>query len=283
MPNQTRLDNLKFPLEMNPNWLGVTSALLALMAFFVVYRLAKDVPAKLRFLLTLLAGVAAIPGASFAVYYGHLFPEPDWYFQFRSLAGTELLVVFLGVAGGLVATLMPRVLLFLPLLGVAAFSIAPIIKPFVGPIPAGSLQDEWDGGICLQSTPSTCGAASTATILKQLGVDSTESALAAEAHSYTGGTEAWYLARAARSRGFDVDFAFTAGFTPELGLPAVVGVRLGTIGHFIPILGQEGDQFIVGDPLRGRELLSREELEERYDFTGFHMRIKNQGESNPRG
>lgn len=266
---------------MNPNWLGVTSAILALAAFFVVYRLAKGVPAKRRILLALFAGVAAIPGASFAVYYAHLFPEPDWYFQFRSLAGTELLVVFLGVAGGLVATLLPRVLLVLPLLGVAAFSIAPIIKPFVRPIPAGSLQDEWDGGICLQSTPSTCGAASTATILKQLGVDVTESELAEEAHSYAGGTEAWYLARAARSRGFDVDFVCTAGFTPELGLPAVVGVRLGTIGHFIPILGREGDQFIVGDPLRGRELLSREALEERYDFTGFHMRIRDKVNSVP--
>ena len=53
---------------------------------------------------------------------------------------------------------------------------------------------------------------------------------------------------------------------------------MGSIGHFIPILGQEGDRFIIGDPLRGRELLSREELDERYDFTGFHMRIKNKGE-----
>jgi Peptidase C39 family len=105
----------------------------------------------------------------------------------------------------------------------------------------------------------------------------TESKLAVEAHSYAGGTEAWYLARAARSRGFDVDFVFTPGFTPEDTLPAVVGVRLASIGHFIAILGQESDRFIVGDPLHGRELLSREELNERYDFTGFHMQIKNKG------
>jgi ABC-type bacteriocin/lantibiotic exporter with double-glycine peptidase domain len=188
------------------------------------------------------------------------------------------LVLFLGVAGGFVATLLPRVLLILPLLGVSAFSIIPIIKPFIGPIPDGALKDKWDGQVCLQSTGSTCGAASTATILKHLGVIVTESELAAEAHSYAGGTEAWYLARAARSRGFDVDFLFTPGFTPEDGLPAVVGVRLGSIGHFIAILGKEGERFIVGDPLRGRELLSREEFSQRYDFTGFHMRIKNKGE-----
>jgi len=259
---------------MNPNWLGVISAILAFGAFFVVYLVNKDAPAKKRIFFTLLALVAAIPGASFAAYYAHILAEPSWYYQFRSIAGTELLIVFLGVAGGLVATLLPRMLLVLPLLGVAAFSIAPIIKPFVGPISAGTLQDEWDGEVCLQSTPSTCGAASTATILKQLGVDVTESELAAEAHSYAGGTEAWYLARAARSRGFDVDFVFTRGFTPDDGLPAVVGVLLGSVGHFIPILGQEGDRFIIGDPLRGRELLSRDDLNQRYRFTGFHMRIK---------
>lgn len=260
---------------MNPNWLGVISAILAFVAFFVVHRATKDTPARKRIFLATLALVAAIPGASFAAYYAQILPEAAWYYQFRSIPGIELLVVFLGVAGGLVASFLPRLLLAFPLFVVAAFSIAPIIKPFVGPIPDGKLRDEWDGNVCLQSTSSTCGAASTATILKQFGKDATESEIAAEAHSYSGGTEAWYLARAARSRGFDVDFVFTSGFSPEIGLPAVVGVRLGSIGHFIPILGQKGDLFIVGDPLRGRELLSQEELNRRYQFTGFHMRIKN--------
>lgn len=259
---------------MNPNWLGVTSAVMALAAFFLAYFAAKDAPAKKRIVFTGCAIIAAIPGASFAAYYGHILPESSWYYEFRSITGTELLIVLLGVAGGMVATLLPRALLVLPLLCVAAFSIAPIIKPFIGPIPAGTMQDKWDGEICLQSTPSSCGAASTATILKQLGVDATESEIAAEAHSYAGGTEAWHLARAARSRGLVVDFSFTRGFTPEDGLPAVVGVRLGAIGHFIPVLSQEDDLFFIGDPLKGREILSRKQLHERYEFTGFHMRIK---------
>jgi Peptidase C39 family len=264
-------------LKMNPNWLGVIAAILAFLAFLVVYHVAKDAPIKKRILLALLAIVASFPGASFAVYYAHVFPEPSWYYQFRSIAGTEFLLLFVGVAGGLASTLLPRMLLFLPLFGVAAFSITPILKPFIGPIPDGSLQHQWDGEVCLQSTGSTCGAASTATVLKHFDVDVTESELAAEAHSYMGGTEAWYLARAARRRGFSVDFVFMPGFTPEDGLPAVVGVQMGSMGHFIAILREEGDQFVVGDPLRGREMLSRGELDERYDFTGFHMRIKNKG------
>lgn len=262
---------------MNPNWLGVLAAILALVASFVVHRAAQGLPVGKRVAVALVAIILAIPGASFATYYLHILPEPGWYYQFRSIIGTEFLIVFIGVAGGLVATLLPRVLRIFPLLGVAAFSIAPVIKPFIGPIPVDALRDEWAGDVCLQSTGSTCGAASTATILKQLGVDVTESDLVAEAHSYVGGTEAWYLARSARARGCEVDFSCTPGFTAEQELPAVVGVRLGVIGHFIPILGREGDRLIVGDPLRGRELLSREALEARYDFTGFHMRIRREG------
>lgn len=261
-------------MNMSANWLGVFSAVLAVVAFYVVYHFANDKPAKVRALWAVVALVAALPGVSFAAYYAHVLPEESWYYQFRSIAGAELLMVFVGVAGGLVATLLPRVLLVLPLLGVVLVSVAPVIKPFVGPIPKDAFRDKWDGDVCLQSTASTCGAASTATVLRQLGVEVTEEEIAKEAHSYAGGTEAWYLARAARARGFDVDFVFSPGFTPEDGLPAVVGVRLGTIGHFITILGREGNRFIVGDPLHGREVMSWEELNKRYTFTGFRMRIR---------
>lgn len=259
---------------MNPNWLGVISAILAFAAFFIVHRYANDLSTKLKIQVSLSALFATIPGASFATYYAHILPEPSWYYQFRSAPGTELLIVFLGVAGGIAATLLPRKLLLLPLLGVAAFSVTPIIKPIIGPIPNGTLRDRWDEGVCLQSTQSTCGPASVATILSRFGVEVTESQIAAEAHSYSGGTEAWYLARAIRSRGLNVKFEFMPEFQPAEGLPTIAGVRLGPTGHFIAILGREGEAFIVGDPLRGRELLSHDELQQRYDFTGFHMRIK---------
>jgi hypothetical protein len=259
---------------MNPNWLGIISAILAVMVFLAAYRFAIKMPLKMRVIFLIIAVIAAIPGASFAFYYAHIFPEMSWYYELRSIAGTELLMVFVGVAGGLSATLLPRLLLVLPLLGAVALSVVPILKPLIRPLDQNELEDKWDGEVCLQSTGSTCGAASTATILKLLGIEATESEIAEEAHTYSGGTEAWYLARAARSRGCEVEFDLRSGFSPDGGLPAVVGVRLGSIGHFIPVLGREGERFIIGDPLRGREVLTLEELEKRYEFTGFHMRIK---------
>jgi len=265
------------PAPYNLNGIGVVSALLAAAGFFVVYRVMLGRTAKRRRLFTLLALVAAIPGASFALYYAHLFGDFAWYYEFRSIPGSEFMMVFLGVAAGLLATFLPRMIRMLPLLGVVAFSVAPLLKPVVGPIRAESFKDRWDNGVCLQSTSSTCGAAATATLLGQLGVKVTEAEVAAEAYSYSGGTEAWYLARVARRNGLVAEFDFQPGFSPGRGLPALVGVELGSFGHFIAVLGRENDRFIVGDPLRGRELLSRDELDQRYKFTGFHLRLSSGG------
>jgi hypothetical protein len=268
----------RFQEKMNLNWLGIISIILALAAFFVTFRTAKKLPTKAKIFVTFVAMIVALPTASFSVYYAHVIPEASWYYELRSIAGSEFLMGFVGIAGGMVATLVPRIMLTLPLLGVVVLSVVPIIKPLIGPIPRASFQDQWDGVVCLQSTPSTCGAASTATILKYFGENVTEAAIATEAHSYSGGTEAWYLARAFRSRGYDAKFSFRAGFTPEDGLPAIVGVMMGSAGHFIAIIEHNGDKYLIGDPLRGREVLSRAELERRYKFTGFHMQIKRRGE-----
>lgn len=226
-----------------------------------------------RGLLSLVALLAAIPGASFTAYYGHVFPEPGWYYEFRSCPGTECLLMVLGIAGGLASSLLPRVLQSIPLIGVAVFAIAPIIKPLVAPLPEGMLHDEWSGTVCLQSTPSTCGAAAAATILQTFGLSVTEAQLAQEAYSSASGTEAWYLARAVRNHGFAVRFHLVSDLDPNAQYPAIVGVRLGEFGHFIAILSREGDRFHVGDPLVGPEVLSHAELLARYRFTGFFMCI----------
>ena len=65
----------------------------------------------------------------------------------------------------------------------------------------------------------------------------------------------------------------SSGFDPEIPFPAVAGVRLGAEGHFIAVLSREGERFQIGDPLEGPELLSRGELLERYEFTGFYMAV----------
>lgn len=257
----------------NPNWVGLCCAAAALAAFFISHHVARQMAWKRRGLFALSSVILAIPGASFAIYYAHLVSEPAWYYEFRSWRGTEALLIFMGIAGGFTAAFLPRLSKALPLVVVGAFVIVPFLKPLVGSIPEGALRDRWDGDVCMQSTPSTCGAASMASILYHHGMIVPESALAHEAHSYIGGTEIWYLARAAHKRGFKTRTYLTSDFDPEIPLPAIVGVRYSYTGHFIAILSRHNNKFHVGDPLRGSEMLSFEELSNRYTFTGFHMSI----------
>lgn len=258
---------------MYPNWFGTLCAAAALAMFFVSHRAAMKMTQRRRLLLALVAVILAIPGASFAAYYAHLLKEPEWYYEFRSWRGTEALLIFVGVAGGVVASLVHRITTTLPFVVVGAFVIVPVLKPFIGPIPDDAFRDQWDGKVCLQSTPSTCGAASVATSLRAIGLTASERELARESYSYAGGTEAWYLARSVRRRGGEVKWNFHTRFDPELPLPAMTGVRFGQVGHFIAILSREGDQFHIGDPLNGQKTMSLEQLLARYQFTGFFMSI----------
>jgi len=216
----------------------------------------------------------AIPSLLFVVYYLHLLSERAWFYTLRSWHGTEFLVVFLGCAGGAAASLFHRLLVGFPLFALLVIAVAPYIKPALAPLPDCLFHEHWQGDICIQSTLATCGPASVSTILRRLGAESASEREAARAsYSYAGGTEAWYLARYVRSKGFVPRFDFRRTFSPAVGLPAVVGVRVGGVGHFIAVLDMSNDQVTFADPLCGEEHLSLSEFYRRYSFTGFHMVI----------
>jgi hypothetical protein len=256
---------------MNP--IGVIAVVTSLLAFALTRGYLRPRAAGVRVALFGAFALLSIPSVLSAVYYLHVLPEWAWFYTLRSWSGTEFLAIFLGCATGAAATLLPRLLLGVPLFVLMACAVAPYIKPLLRPLPYDQLQDSVVGDVCLQSTGSTCGPASVCTILKQLGGNPSERAAARAAYSYVGGTEAWYLARYVRSMGFVPRFDFRETFSPSVGLPAVVGVRLGGVGHFIAVLAVTGDEVAFADPLRGEEHLSLSQFQRRYEFTGFHMVI----------
>lgn len=256
---------------MNP--LGITAVVISLVAFAVTYKLLRSRPLSIR--LSFFAGftLLAVPATWFAVYYLHVLPEYEWFYTLRSWPGSEFLAIFIGCAGGAAAALLHRLLLVLPLFAVLLLTVVPYLKPLLAPLNDASLKERWQGNVCLQSTLSTCGPASVTTILHRLDVETTERATARAAFSYAGGTEAWYLARYVRRCGLAAHFAFRESFSPEAGLPALVGVRFGG-GHFIAVLDAHDNQITIADPLRGEEQLSLAEFNRRYVFTGFQMVIQ---------
>ena len=257
------------------NFLGAIAVVLSVFGFALTYNLLRKRRLSFRLVFLLGFAVLAVPSFLFAVYYLHILPERAWFYTLRSWTGTEFLVIFLGCATAAVASLLPRFLLGVPLFALLALGVVPYLKPLIGPLPDSVFCELWQGDICLQSTPSTCGPASVTTILRRLGAQTSERATARAAFSYTGGTEAWYLARYVRSQGFVPRFDFQRTFSPSVGVPAVVGVRLGGVGHFIAVLDITDDQVTFADPLSGQKHVALSQFQHSYEFTGFHMVISN--------
>lgn len=255
------------------NVTGIIAGVAAILSFALTYYVLGSRTARTRGAFLALFLLLSIPSLLVAAYYLKVLPERAWFYTLRASAGSELLIVFAGCAAGAAATFLPRLLMALPLSGLIAVGAIPYLKPLIMPLADSDFQETWKDGACLQSTSSTCGPASVSTILRRLGGDASEKEAARAAHTYQNGTEAWYLARYVRSKGFKAEFVFKEGFSPEVGLPAVIGVKLGDIGHFIPVLAANGKEVVIADPLQGEERIPMDEFLRRYGFTGFHMVI----------
>ena len=253
--------------------IGIAGVILACVLFAVTYSKLRTARTALRFQLLLLFAVLSTPAILFVAYYSHKLPETEAFYEFRSWPGTELLVAFIGGLAGVAATFLNRILLPLPAACMVIAAFIPFAKPLLGPIPDHDFKDQWAGPVCQQSTASTCGPASLATIMSHLGFKASEMEIARAAYSYEGGTEAWYLARYARKMGLKARFTIQNGFAPDIPLPAIAGVSLGAVGHFIPILAKEGDLYVIGDPIEVETRLTREQLLKLYRFTGFYITV----------
>jgi len=253
------------------NLLGALALVAALVTFSLTFRAAKSCSWKVRAGWLLAMGVLSFPACLMSLYYLHVLPEWTWFYTFRSWTGSEFCVVPFGAASALFATFLPRMLLVLLLSAFLGSSLIPYLKPVLGPIQEGDFADHWEDGVCRQSTFSTCGPASLATILHRHGVKVTEREIARSAHSYQAGTEAWYLARYARAKGMETRFVFRESFDPQIRFPVIVGVKIGASGHFIAVLDCTGGKVTFADPLHGWETLSLDEFQQRYQFTGFHL------------
>lgn len=232
-------------------------------------------------LLHAVAVVCALPGVLFAVYYLHLFDDAVWFYRFRSWPLSELAAAGAGLLAGLLqAWTVRRGLRVRPLLpGLLLVGLfIPYLKPVVAPLDLTGLAAECRDGVCLQSTPSTCGPSSVASILRLFDIEETEKTLAREAYTSSGGTENWYLARALRRRGFSVEYVVLDRPVAKLPFPSVAGVVLpGGIGHYISVLGETGTTYVVGDPMHGKVSVPKSRPGAAYHFTGFFMVVGKPG------
>jgi peptidase C39-like protein len=251
--------------------------LTAAVLFFLGSALGKKVGRSWLFL----AGtVLAAPGFLFVLYYTHLLDNAAWFYSFRVLPVTEFLPGAIGLlAGVLHSRLEPETLgqrLLIPG-ALLVLIIIPFVKPLLDPIDFTRLRDHFEGEVCMQSTFSTCGPSSTATLLKAFGQTASEKQLAAECLTSQGGTEIWYIARAFKRRGFHEHVLIQQPESAFLPSPAIAGVVLrGGAGHFIAILSESPDEVTIGDPMKGKLVVKKADLKNYYHFTGFFLVVQPQ-------
>lgn len=267
--------------HMNFNPLLIPTLILALVLFWVGEWWARRCSNPVTKRCALLGGFAlSIPGILFALYYLHVFGEATWFYEFRAFPCSELTASGAGLFAGTIMGCLARCPRLVRVIGAGSvisllcLGIAlPHLKPILSPVPTSEFSNHWTQGVCLQSTGSSCGPASTATILKVFGMEVTEAQLAKECFTYSGGTENWFLARALFKRGLKVRYRLEKRFPSDLHLPAIAGVNVGC-GHFIPILSETETTYITGDPLVGRREYPKKAIFEAYRFTGFFMEIR---------
>ena len=255
---------------MFPNYQGLLAGTLSIVVGMWFRGWLANKSARQRVCWLLGCFVLSMPSLLSSIYYLHVLPERAWFYEFRSWPGSEFSVLFLGAFFGCLATWLPARFHYYVWCTLFCISEVPYLKPFIAPLNAEELTSRRKGNAVMQSTLSTCGPASICNLLEQFGLPSDERDIAQAAHTYGGGTEAWYLARYVRSRGLSAKFLFGRGFHPEFGLPAMIGV---TPGHFIAVLKMEGDEVHYVDPLQGARHQSLKHFVDRYSPTGFHLVI----------
>ncbi len=265
------------------NLFGLVTLPLGFVMFFLGGRLAKRTfSRKATILFTVFLVVLSAPAFIYAAYYLKILGEPIWLYRLRTITGSEWLASLSGfLAGWVQIRRMPHLQVsrlgqFCLIPGLLALGLMiPHLKPLLRRLPLEGVPEQWRGEVCIQSTSSTCGPASAATILRKLGIMTTERELAAESFTSASGTENWYLARALRRRG--VRTLFTYDSPEKTRLPAIAGVRLKKMensGHFVAILDRTTNQLVVADPMKWMSTNSIEELREDYEFTGFFLVVE---------
>lgn len=237
-----------------------------LVLFALAAKLARRTASRARTAILFLSILVCAPALSYTLYYLHLFDDWALFYQARSYPVSNGYPALLGWLAGWGYGTARRASLFF-IAGMVAFVCFPLLKPVLMPPDRSGYEDRWKDGVCVQTTPSSCGPASVATLLaRQFNDRPDERRIAAATRTSATGTEVWYLAQYLRMRGYQIRF-HTRRAVPIA--PSIAGTRLVGAGHFVAIT-HEGGEMLVADPLSGALTTDLGQ----FKFTGFFMEVR---------
>lgn len=164
-------------------------------------------------------------------------------------------------------------------IGTSYFVIVPFLDPvFLYVKMKGT--DTWiEDGVCIQTTNSTCGAASAVTVLREFDIEAEERELAlAASTTRSWGTSEHMLARGIEQMYHDDGISCEVKVFDEPGqlkncCPVIAIVKYRPmVDHYVAVLAVDDKMVLIGDPLSGRERLTRQEFKDKWRQIGIVVR-----------
>ena len=144
-----------------------------------------------------------------------------------------------------------------------------VTRPIWSSLPEGQSVD----GVVLQTSDSTCAAASGATVARHLGLDADEQSMARLMRTTIIGTTTTQIVRGMRLAGIECEpVSMDAATVTSISTPMIAFINLegvGEDGHAVAVLSATATELVVADPLRTRHLQSWEEWRSRWGGRGL--------------
>ncbi len=286
------LDEITWPgtdtlREMGINPLFVPALITTVVLYLLGIATARLTESKGFRILGVLVGAAlALPGIFDVLYYLHIFDNMPWYYEYRMLHWSELAAGGMGFLPGFLmkytrygierASVFVSLLLLILAVGVLS---GPYLQSVIHPLNAEDVGNEWSGGACQATVPSSSGPCAVATFLRDAGVRGANEKTMVQAMYTNGkGTDPWHMGRALQKEDFDVRFVFMDHVNRlELPTPALAEVQMLEYEYkkqWITILAEIRGGYIFGDPIKGYQRMNESEIMRVYKFTGFFLEIE---------
>lgn len=160
------------------------------------------------------------------------------------------------------------------------FSVMPFFVPALLADAHASLKTRISAdGICFQTTDYTCGPAAAVTALNKLGIKPDEGQLAILAYSSPmTGTLPECLADALRKQYAGMGLECRFRLFDSIDQLADADVTLVVVkdhflaDHCIAVLEVDDDYVVVGDPVSGKKILSRQQFSDKWRFSGITIK-----------
>jgi hypothetical protein len=160
------------------------------------------------------------------------------------------------------------------------FSVLPFLVPALIKEELSNLKTVVNpSGVCLQSTNYTCGPAAAVTALRQLGVSAEEGEIAVLSHSSpVAGTLPTCLSTALQRRYGSEGLTCQYRFFESINQLRNGGITLAVVkdglinSHCVAVLGVTDNIITLADPIWGRMLMSHEEFEKVWQFSGIVLK-----------